>query len=924
MCRNLFTAVRHDVRHLLRVSRRGALLVFALAGPAGAQRAAPPLAWPVITRDTKPWTRWWWLGSAVDKAGISTQLGELAAAGFGGVEVTVIYGAKGAESVYIPYLSRQWVDMIAHTASEAHRLGMGVDLPQGSGWRTGGPSVQPADVNASLTIRIDSIAGGDTWNAQLNGRRVQASFALSDHGERVAIPVNAGSVSWKAPPGRWTIYVAETRFSGDDVKRPAPGGEGPSIDPFSATATANYLAMFRGKTSSLPRGAIRSYFHDSFEYTGDASTGLFDEFRRHRGYDLATELPAFAGRGDPDRVARVKSDYRQTLDEMLLENFVERLTTWSHERGALMREQAHGSPGNLLDLYAAADIPETEIFGVLRGPDADPLINKFASSAAHVAGHRLASAESFTWLGEHFTGTLDQVKQAADRMFLAGINHLVYHGTAYSPATVAWPGWEFYASMEFNPRSAVWRDLPAFNQYVARVQSLLQAGAPDGDVLLYWPIADNWHDTSGRRMDFRVHDPKWFHDKPFGMLARQLHESGYDVDYVSDRQLVHQVTSSRGRLRAHEASYSALVIPATSHMPPETMARLLELARQGATVIFVGTLPTDVPGLSRLDERRASLATAIRSIAWSAASDGVLSARIGKGRVLSGEALETLLAVAGVRRDPLAEQQELQLLRRKSDEGRTYFIVASRPIDRWVAVAGHPAAIALMDPMSGRAGIARLRRAGAQVEARLQLDSGQSIIVRTFDKPARAMSWRYADSAGAPVSINGKWAVSFVDGGPVLPKSFTADSPVAWTGRGDDDADRFAGTARYSITFNAPDGARRHRLTLGKVAESARVRLNGRELGVLFANPFDIETGPLRPTGNMLEVEVTNVSANRIRDLDRRGVEWKIFRDINFVGIDYKPFDASKWPVRESGLIGPVVLQPILDREPASAGGPIP
>jgi hypothetical protein len=174
------------------------------------------------------------------------------------------------------------------------------------------------------------------------------------------------------------------------------------------------------------------------------------------------------------------------------------------------------------------------------------------------------------------------------------------------------------------------------------------------------------------------------------------------------------------------------------------------------------------------------------------------------------------------------------------------------------------------------------------------------------------------------VPVRGSWTVSFVDGGPVLPKTFTTDSPVAWTGRGDDDADRFAGTARYTITFDAPDRTSRHLLTLGKVAESARVKLNGRELGVLFASPFTIETGLLRPTGNTLEVEVTNVSANRIRDLDRRRVEWKIFRDINFVGIDYKPFDASQWPVRASGLLGPVTLQPIVDREPPGGARPFP
>ena len=895
-----------------------ALVAFAPSSNAQQHTATPaPLAWPELTRDNKPWTRWWWLGSAVDKPGLTTQVDELAKAGFGGVEVTVIYGAKGADSAYIPYLTPKWVEMIAHTATEAHKHGMGVDLPQGSGWRTGGPSVQPADVNASLSIKVDSVVGGSTWTADLTGHRVSAISAFSPDGQRVAIPTTspAGVVNWNAPVGKWTIYVAETRFSGDNVKRPAPGGEGPSIDPFSAIATANYLSMFEQRMASLPRGAIRSYFHDSFEYTGDGSIGLFDYFRAHRGYDLATELPALTGRGDADHVARVQSDYRETLSDMLRENFVEQLTRWSHAHGSLMREQAHGSPGNLLDLYAAADIPETEIFGVLGGPDGDPLINKFASSAAHVSGRPLASAESFTWLGEHFSATLSEIKQAADRMFLAGINHLVYHGTSYSPASVAWPGWEFYASNEFNSRNAFWRDLPAFNRYVARVQSFMQAGEPDNDVLLYWPIYDSWHAVSKSRMDFRVHDPKWFHDRPFGKLARTLHESGIGVDYVSDRQLDRSITVRAGRIRSPGAGYSAIVIPRTDHMPPETLARLLVLARAGATVIFVGELPTDVPGFGNLAERRAQLAAATRVITLGALDRGVRTATLGKGRILAGDDMETLLASAGVQRDRLAEQPGLHVIRRTStasrEHERQYFLLASRRIDGWVPLSGNPSAVTLMDPMLGRTGVASLRTANRVTEAYVQLDLGQSLILRTFSKRVGGAAWPYAHAHGAPIALRGKWSVSFIDGGPVIPRAFTSDSLTAWTGRGDADADRFAGTARYVLTFDAPDNAPRHLLHLGRVAESAHVVLNGRDRGTLFSSPFTVETGSLRTSGNVLEVEVTNLSANRIRDLDKRGVPWRNFKDINFVGIDYKPFDASQWPVRVSGLVGPVTLQPL-------------
>ena len=91
--------------------------------------------------------------------------------------------------------------------------------------------------------------------------------------------------------------------------------------------------------------------------------------------------------------------------------------------------------------------------------------------------------------------------------------------------------------------------------------------------------------------------------------------------------------------------------------------------------------------------------------------------------------------------------------------------------------------------------------------------------------------------------------------------------------------------------------------------QSARVKLNGKDYGTLITPPFRVVVDNLKPTGNTLEVEVTSVAANRIRDLDRRGVNWKIFKDINIVNVDYKPFDASNWPLTDCGLLpGPVTL----------------
>jgi hypothetical protein len=153
--------------------------------------------------------------------------------------------------------------------------------------------------------------------------------------------------------------------------------------------------------------------------------------------------------------------------------------------------------------------------------------------------------------------------------------------------------------------------------------------------------------------------------------------------------------------------------------------------------------------------------------------------------------------------------------------------------------------------------------------------------------------------------------VKFVEGGPTLPKPFTTEKLGSWTASGGEPAQTFGGTAVYTLHFDAPAAAAQHwSLDLGKVAQSARVRLNGKELGTVFIPPFRVRVDELKPKDNVLEVEVTSTSANRIRDLDRRGVKWKIFYDTNVVNIHYKPFDASNWPVAEEGLIGPVTLRP--------------
>ncbi len=872
-------------------------LITALGLPAAetSTAARPPSG---LTRENKPWTRWWWPGSGVDKASITWQLEQFAAAGLGGVEITPIYGAKGYEDRYIDFLSPKWVEMLEHTGAEAKRLGLGVDMATGTGWPFGGPWVKPEDANTKAVLKDGKIVGEPT--KQL-------------------------------------------------VKRPAPGGEGFVLDPYSPEALGRYLAKFDEAFKNLPKGTVRGQFHDSFEYYGATWTAKLPEvFKEMHGYDiqdyaaalLAKPGDAALAKLDGDTLGRMKSDYRETLAKLHLD-YLRAWVKWSHEHGFLVRNQSHGAPGNLLDLYANADIAETEIFGStpfpipgLRRDAADiannnqdlpeSLVVRMASSAAHVAGHQYASSESATWLRDHWKESLSYVKPELDRILTDGINHIFYHGTVFSPKDVPWPGWMFYAATQFNPSNPWWEDFGALNNYIARVQAVLQAGQPDNDILLYWPFADLIDDEAGTMKQFTVHNVKWLPDQPTGKIARGLMEKGYTFDYISDAQLA-QTKFEKGGLKTPGASYRALVVPTTRRMPVATLKQIAKLQAAGATVIFE-KLPEDVPGLGRLAERRAEFRT-------------VLAGLTGPGaKAVVSTDIQAQLAAKGITREVIAESG-ISFTRRTNagsgGSGYSYFFanLTGKIYQRWTALGATKAAktraILIKDPLNNRHGIAETRVNAAGVsEIELQLAPGESLIVETYDTvvSSNIPPWRCEEPAGKPVAVTGKWQVSFAKGGPELPAAVETSELKSWTEFGGDEVKRFAGTARYRVEFDldqlAPGampktGASTEKtqewmLDLGEVRESARVKVNGQDAGTAWSIPFRLRVGQfLKPGKNVLELEVTNLAANRIRDMDQRKIPWKIMRDTNVVNINYRPFDASGWPLTPSGLIGPVTLVPM-------------
>ena len=922
-----------------------------------AERPAPALEWPAVTSQTKPWTRWWWMGSIVDEKSLTTEMQKYVAAGLGGLEITPIYGVKGYEDRFIDYLTPRWMEVLEHTLKEARRLDLGVDMATGNGWPFGGPWVGATDACKNVVCQVYELKSGGRLAEPVTfvqrpmvraiGRRLDISeiveaisdnedlqslaleqvrfekplplqvlMAYSDGGQILNLTANvtaAGELDWTAPPGHWTLYALFQGWHGKQVERAGPGGEGDVIDHFSHEALERYLSRFDRAFAGHDVGGIRAYFNDSYEVDDAAgesnwTPAFFEQFEHRRGYDLRNHLPALFGKDEPEKNARVLCDYRETISDLLLDEFTTPWRRWAEGKGATTRNQAHGSPANLLDLYAASGIPETE--------GSDTLGFKFASSAAHVTGKPLASCEAATWMAEHFTGTLGEAKRWVDRYFLGGINHICYHGTTFSPPDEEWPGWMFYASVHFGPTNSFWNHFAALNAYVTRCQSFLQAGKPDNDVLLYWPIYDSWSQSGPAMLQhYSAQTPREMQD-----VTRTLWQNGCAFDYISDRQLA-EVHCDGGVLHTGGATYRAVVLPRCRHISAATFQALMAMTQQGATIVVQERLPADVPGMGNLAARRDALNKSISQLSFvETSASGVREARLGSGRFLLGDDVAQTLAFAGIDRESIADRG-LQFIRRTLSDGKCYFVVnaTDQALDDWVPLQTEAASVAIFEPMRGDSGLAALRKNGPRSEVYLQLAPGQSCILRTFDEPVQGPRYAYWSAKGPTEPLDGIWTVAFIEGGPELPAAVRTPTLGSWTDFEGEAVKRFSGTARYTIILKRPaeqsDG---WLLSLGRVCESAHVTLNGQELGTLISAPFEIVVPADRLEGeNTLQIEVSNLMGNRIADLDRRGVNYKKFYNVNFAarlrenrGPDGN-FSAAKWPPQDSGLIGPVTLTPL-------------
>ena len=811
------------------------------------------------------------MGSAVDKENLGWNLDQYAKAGIGAVEITPLYGVQGNDKNDIPYLSPRWMEMLRFVEKKDKELGIETDMATGTGWPFGGPWV-PLSEAACKAVFVDTIVDVKKKLMDINFTLPEKERNFAKLKVIKAYPV-AGATKKKRVIA---LYESRTRQM---VKRAAPGGEGYVIDHFDSTAVAHYLAHIDSAFTASGTPFPHTFFNDSYEvYGANWTPTLLTEFENMHGYKLQDKFPEFL-----DGDAIVVSDYRETLGEMLLHNFTKQWTAWAHKHGAITRNQAHGSPANLIDCYAAVDIPEIEGFGLtdfgIKGLRKDPgktrpnfsdlSMLKYAPSAAHITGKKYTSSETFTWLTEHFRTSLSQMKPDMDLMFCAGVNHMFFHGTAYSPKNDPWPGWKFYASIDMSPTNSIWRDAPELMKYITHCQTYLQWGQPDNDFLVYLPVRDMWRtNTKKWLMMFDIHSMAKKAPE-FIQCILDIDKAGFDCDYISD-QYLRSCTYKNGMIEtAAGTRYKALVIPGNNIMPSDVIQHISQLKAQGA-------------------------------------------------KIIKGDNTEAMAKAANP--EMMRKLYGLKLIRRSNKYGHHYFIanLTDHDIKAQVPIATGENAALWYNPMNGSYHAAAINERG---ELAINLKSGESRILLSAQKESApwlqdkqlrmAKTEPQTIDKGESIDLTANtWKLSFTEEAPKVEETFSLQGLKTWESLSDK-AQVTMGTGVYETTFklSKEQAKKQWSIDLGDVRESARVYINGHYIGCAWAVPYILHCKDALSKGkNTIRIEVTNLPANRIAALDREGVKWRKMKEINVVDINYKKTTYDKWEPVPSGLNSTVKL----------------
>ena len=914
----------------------------------------------------RPWVWGHWLHGNVDKECITRELEAMKRAGLGGVTMFDV-AQPGIPAGPHSYMSESWQELFAWEIREAKRIGLEVMSQNGPGYSgNGGPWIRPELASQKIVESATRIPGGKRFSGTLpqpesiggfyrdvavlaiRETKAQSEFRIQDFemkrivwlnyirwkGTRsapldatappeICIPLDDvidltkhtqkdGSLTWTAPPGEWTLLRLGHTWTGQKTLPATPESEGPECDKLDKRGIREHFdhVMKRMIELSGPEAGrtFHSFFVDSWEAGGQNWTEKMPtEFKTRRGYEITPYLPILTGRvlGDLQTTERFLYDLRQTVSELVTENFWAEMQRLCHANGMRVAAQTYITTGHDLDAANYSDEPVGEFWSHPFQPNDYRSTVKSAASAANLNGKAIVSAEAFTAAEtERWRSHPATMKELGDQAFCLGSNRFQFHRFAMQRFSQLKPGMTMGKwGQHYDSTQTWWEWSKPWHDYLARCQFLLRIGPVVTDVLALAP-------------EEPLHR---FEHKPL---------VGYDSDACGPDSFskLSMIDGKPGFKNG--LSYQLITVNHHGTMTLNRLLKLRDLVRAGACLL--GEPPIRTPGLSNLPQADAEL-TILSQELWGNSKQS--ERQVGKGKVFRGISPEEALQRLRVSQD-FEGSSNLTWIHRRNADTHVYFIasaqdqasiqtcsfrVQNKSAELWNPETGETRPLATVSTADGRS------------SAQIPLGPDGAVFV-VFHKDA-ARSTQTA-SATEPVEntefiskeISGPWTLSFPSTSGVT-APLKLNSLSSWSLHPDPNVRHFSGTASYTCQFEIPDLNSPIRLDLGQVEIMARVKINGKDLGILWKPPYQIDVSTALVQGtNQLEVAVVNLWVNRLigdqslpedSERDKNGIltrwpQWALDGKTSPSGrksfVTFPLWKANE-ELLESGLLGPVTLQ---------------
>ncbi|MCC5931431.1 MAG: hypothetical protein JJU28_19445 [Cyclobacteriaceae bacterium] len=759
---------------------------------------------------------------------------------------------------------------------------------------------------------------------------------------------DGGQLVWEAPEGNWTIVRMGIRVTGAST-RPSPEPViGLESDKLNKKAFENHLKHYTDilleKTAPRKEGVGWTGFHiDSWESGSQNWTdGMVDEFKKRRGYDPEPYFLTYTGRAveSLEISERFLWDLRLTCQELLLENHAEFARDYAHKNGLeLTIEPYDMNPAGDLDLGAVADVIMAEFWSKRFGFDTHYAVIE-ATSISHITGRPVVGAEVFTSNNHQAWQEYPwSMKDQSDWALAWGVNRFVYHTFAHKPLGDAYrPGMTMgQYGVHWDRGQTWWPMVDAYHTYISRSSHMMQQGQAVSDILYLTP--------EGAPMIFTP--PGDALEKNGSIPDKKEYAfTGCSPKMLADRNPLVE----NGKIVFPGAtSFEIMVLPNFKTMTPELLERIIDLVEKGARII--GNPPIQSPGLvdyPDCDERVKTLAEKL----WGSlqAPDNITEVKQGKGSIFWGGKLShihadslypdysittEILSQLGIQPAFSSANNSIRFGHRKTADKDIFFVAnrtesfqrtacrfrAEGEPELWIATSGETRKItdyAVSD------GITSIPLEFFPYESFFVVfNTGKK--VKTPSKRGHGNFPEYKEL----ISIDGTWNLSFDPtwGGP---EEITFETLQDWTNHEMRGIKYYSGIASYKKSFhfdNAESKNARHYIDLGVVNDMARVKLNGKDVGIVWCAPWRIDISEaLKEGNNDLEIEVANRWINRLLG-DRLEPDANV-RTVKFENglLGGKEFTTGRYTFTieaamrsfkfteplPSGLLGPVTIQEVI------------